>query len=248
MKKLKNILAPVMLSTLAGVAHADIIGGTIEASYWYAGIGGDATAGSATVDLENDLNLEREGFFEIAASIEHPVPLLPNVKLKHTSLSQEENGSIGGTDPFDGVAVGDVKTDLDLTHYDAILYYEILDNWVALDIGLNVKKFDGHLKIESTGGGSPSNTNITEFLPLPYAKADFELPFTGMAFGAEIAGISYSDNAFFDAKARIRQNFGLAFAEIGYRTMAIKLEDLGSADIEIDADYSGVYLSTGLDF
>ena len=57
--------------------------------------------------------------------------------------------------------------------------------------------------------------------------------------------MSYSDNAVYDARVRLRQNISLAFIELGYRQMAIKLD---VASVDIDVDYSGVYLSTGLDF
>ncbi len=243
MNKIVKTLAPIAL--LASMSsHADIIGGTVEASYWYAGIGGEASAGSTTVDMESDLNFDNDSFFELAASFEHPVPIIPNLKVRLTSLDQTEDGEID-TD-FDGANAGDVTSSFDLTHYDVIAYYEILDNWVSVDVGLDVKVFDGKLEIEGTSDSS--STSIDEFLPLPYAKAEIELPFTGMAFGAELSGLSYSGNGIYDARARIRQNISLAFVELGYRQMAIKIDDIGSANLEVDVDYSGVYLSTGLDF
>ncbi|KZY41104.1 MULTISPECIES: TIGR04219 family outer membrane beta-barrel protein [unclassified Oleiphilus] len=242
MKKVTKLLAPFVLAASA-TAQADFIGGTVEASYWYAGVGGDASAGGATVDFEKDLGFEDDSFFELAASFEHPVPLIPNLKVRLTSLDQTESGNIDDT--FDDVD-GPVTTNLDLTHYDVIAYYEILDNWVSVDVGLDIKVFDGQLNVE--GDTESSTSTIDNFLPLPYAKAEVELPFTGMAFGAELSGISYSGNGIYDARARIRQNISLAFVELGYRTMAIKIDDIGSADIEVDVDFSGVYLSTGLDF
>ncbi|KZY34051.1 hypothetical protein A3752_16275 [Oleiphilus sp. HI0081] len=244
MKKVTKLLAPFVLAASA-TAQADFIGGTVEASYWYAGIGGDATAGE-TVDFEKDLGFEDDSFFELAASFEHPVPLIPNIKVRLTSLDQTESGEIDEAgDGFAGVE-GPVTTNLDLTHYDVIAYYEILDNWVSVDVGLDIKVFDGQLNVE--GDTESSTSTIDNFLPLPYAKAEVELPFTGMAVGAELSGISYSGNGIYDARARIRQNISLAFVELGYRTMAIKIDDIGSADIEVDVDFSGVYLSTGLDF
>lgn len=245
MNKLKTAIASICLLASAG-ANADIIGGTLEASIWHAGISGDANDGPAKIDVEEQLNFDGEIFFEIAASFEHPVPLIPNVKVKHTSLTQDASGLLNTN--FDGVN-GNVNSDLDLTHFDGIFYYEILDNWVTADIGLNVKKFDGHLNLKTVGTTTQSNTEIDEFLPLGYAKAEVELPFTGWAVGAELSGISYSDNAFYDAKASIKKNISLVFVELGYRQIAIRLEDLGgNKDIDIDADYSGLYLSAGLDF
>ena len=67
-----------------------------------------------------------------------------------------------------------------------------------------------------------------------------------MSAGAEISAISYSGNSIHDAKIRIRQGFSLAFIELGYRQLGVKLDDV--SDLDVDLDYSGVYLSTGLDF
>lgn len=246
MNKIVKTIAPLALMASMS-ANADIVGGTLEASYWYAGPGGDATVGSDSVDFENDLNFDDEGFFEIAASVEHPVPIIPNVKLRLTSLDQEENGTIPAGNSYNGFDSGSVSSALDLSHYDLILYYEILDNWVSVDVGLNLKKFDGEFTVNGNVSSTPTTktTTLDDFLLLPYAKAELELPFTGMAFGAELAGVSYSDNAVYDARVRIRQNISLAFVELGYRQMAIQLDVAG---VDVDADYSGVYLSTGLDF
>jgi outer membrane protein len=241
MKNVNKLLAPIALVASMSV-QADIIGGSVEASYWYAGLSGDAAVGSSSVDMEDELGFDKDSFFELAATVEHPVPLLPNVRLKYTDLDQTETGTLNSN--YDGVTSGPVETNLDLSNVGLVLYYEILDNWVSADVGLDIRKFDGQLKL--TNGTETSQTDIDEFLPLGYVSAEFAMPFTDMSVGAEISAISYSGNSIHDAKIRLRQGFSLAFLEIGYRQMGIKLEDLSNTDIDID--FSGVYLSTGLDF
>jgi len=240
MKKVTKILAPLALFASMS-AQADFIGGSVEASYWYGGVGGDATFGSSTVDVEDDLGFGSDSFFEIAATVEHPVPLIPNVRVKYADIEQTEDGAIAT--PFDGVS-GAVETNLNLSHMDLILYYEILDNWVSVDIGLDFKKFDGELELKSTA--ATSTTDIDEFLPLAYASAEIELPFTDMSFGAELSALTYSDTAIYDGKVRFRQGFSLAFIELGYRQMGIKVEDID--DLDVDVNLGGAYFSTGLDF
>jgi len=243
MNKVTKLLAPLTL--LASVnAHADFIGGSIEAAFWYAGVGGDATVGSATIDMEDDLDFGDNSNFEVAVTLEHPVPLIPNVRLKFVDIDQTEDGEIS-TD-FDDVTLGNVETNLDLSHADLILYYEILDNWVSVDVGLDIKVFDGQLEISNDTTSETSTTDIDEILPLAYASAEFELPLTDLSFGAELSALSYSDNSIYDGKIRFRQGFSLAFIELGYRQMGIKVEDISNTDI--DVNFGGVYLSTGLDF
>jgi outer membrane protein len=240
MNKIIKSISPLLLA-VSMTAQADIIGGTLEASYWYAGLSGYAAKGSDRVDAEDDLNFENDSFFELAASIEHPVPIIPNVRLRYTDLDQTEKSNIGSN--FDGVT-GDIETNLDLSHIGAVFYYEILDNWVSVDVGLDIRKFDGQLKISDDV--NESLTDIDETLPLGYVAAEFAMPFTDMALGAEISAISYSGNSIHDARIRLRQGFSLAFVELGYRQMGIKLDDV--SDLDVDLDFSGVYFSTGLDF
>jgi len=243
MNKVTKLLAPIALLTSVG-AHADFIGGSIEAAYWYAGADGDATFGPVTIDAEDDLNFSEDSNFEVAVTLEHPVPFIPNVRLKYTDVDQTEDGTIAT--PFDGVT-GSVETNLDLSHTDLILYYEILDNWVSVDVGLDIKVFDGQLEITETGlTQGVSTTDIDEIIPLAYASAEFELPLTDLSFGAELSAISYSGDSIYDGKVRFRQGFSLAFIELGYRRMGLKVDDIDNVDF--DVTFGGVYLSTGLDF
>ncbi len=244
MNKYKVLLAAGALS-MAAPAYSDVVGATVEASYWQGNYSGTFVSGSTELDMEDDLNFDDSGILELAVSVEHPVPVLPNVRIEHVQIDDTANGTFTAT--FDGVAfTGDVKTDLDLTHSDLILYYEILDNYVMVDVGLNVKVFDGSLVIENQADGSTSSTEIDELIPMLYAAADVELPFTGLSAGAELSVINYSDNSLMDGKIRLRQGFGLAFAELGYRQLSLEVEDV--EDINVDADISGAYLSLGLDF
>ena len=188
MKTINKLLFPMALATAMSVTtmsvHADIIGGSVEASYWYAGLGGDATVGSDSVDMEDDLDFDNDSFFELSAAVEHPIPFLPNVRLKYSDLDQTEDGTLDNN--YDGANAGPVETNLDLSHTGLVLYYEILDNWISADFGLDLRKFDGQLEIINKNDSTTSQTDIDEFLPLGYVAASFEMPFTGMSAGAEI--------------------------------------------------------------
>lgn len=245
---MKNISRILGLSSLVFSinASADVLGGSVEVSYWQGGYSGQVTSAGEVLDLEDNLKLDDGGFVEIAATFEHPVPVLPNVRLKHIGLDESANGTFTGT--FDGVTyTGDVATDLDLTHTDLILYYEILDNYVSVDVGLDVKKFDGELKLrDPVNAALTSTTTIDDVLPMLYVAAEVELPLTGLSLGAEVSAISYSGDSIQDAKIKLRQGFGLAFVELGYRQIGIDIEDV--SDVDVDVDLSGAYLSTGIDF
>lgn len=245
MNKFSKCAAAILIAG-AGNSYADVLGGSLEATIWNVGYSGGVTEGIVNVDIENDLGFEDQGAFEIAATLEHPVPILPNIRIKHIDLDETQDGSLNVT--FDGfVFMNAVKTNFDLTHTDFMLYYEVLDNYVSVDLGLDVKVFDGQLVIEDTDNpASTSTTEIDEVIPLPYVSAEVALPLTDFSFGAEISGVKYSGDTMYDAKARLRKGFGLAFIELGYRQMSVDIEDISGIDVDIDL--SGAYLSTGIDF
>lgn len=227
---------------LAPLASADtVVGGTLEVAYWLSAVDGEATATGTTVDMEKDLGFDDEKFTFFAASFEHAVPVLPNFRFEMVDLDQSANGTLATS--FDGVA-GAVETTLDLSHMDLILYYEVLDSQVSIDLGIAAKKFDGKLEIEGTG--TTSLTDIDEVLPLLFADAEVELPLTDLTLGASVSGASYSGNSLYDARVRLRQGISVAFVELGWRTLAAEIEDLDDTDVDIDQ--SGAYLSVGLDF
>src|SRR5690554_1757482 len=192
---LKPLALGVLALGLSATASADIVGVSAGLYGWNPDFSGKVTSDSTSVDLEKELRLGNEWATQGYVALEHPVPLLPNIKLQFTELSQDSTGRIAT--PFDGVS-GAVDVDLDLTHTDLILYYELLDNIVSLDVGLNVKFFDGQLNIHERGGNNSSRTNIDEILPLLYVAPSVSLPLTGLSVGAEVAGVTYSGNRLTD--------------------------------------------------
>lgn len=92
-----------------------------------------------TADLKNDLKLTEDSEGYTYFSIEHPVPLVPNFKYMSTKLTSAGTGAVGFD--FNGVTYNTaVNTKLVLDQTDLILYYEVLDNVVSLDVGINAKK------------------------------------------------------------------------------------------------------------
>ena len=104
MKKL-ILGAAVALLPLTGMA-ATVLGFQAGAGSWKHDPSGNITASVADVgssaDLKNDLNLgeKSEGYSYFV--IEHPVPLIPNVKYMNTKLSSAGSGTVSSTFSFQG--------------------------------------------------------------------------------------------------------------------------------------------------
>jgi outer membrane protein len=242
----KIFLASILAST---TIMADVIGGEVNLGYYNHTLSGTAQNGEDIVDVEDDLKLESEDDIMLRAYIEHPIPALPNIRLGYRTFNHEGSGAVSKRFTWGDLTifeVGDnIDTNLDLDIYDATLYYEILDNWLNLDLGLNVKYLNGSIDVSSTR--SRVDTDIDLPIPMLYGKARFDVPTTDLSFQVEGDFITYDDNTLYDLEAGIRYTlkFGVGF-EVGYKTFKIKIDDL--EDISMDADFNGVYSKLVWDF
>ncbi|MCK5866164.1 MAG: TIGR04219 family outer membrane beta-barrel protein, partial [Marinobacter adhaerens] len=159
------------LFLVAPVSQADVVGLGASVSYWDSDLSGQAATNNDVVDVENDLNLDSDANANASLYLEHPVPLLPNVRLNYTLVEQSGRGDVGLTG-FDGVT-GDVQSDLDLEQLDLTLYYEVLDNWVNLDLGLTARDLTGDLIVRQANGLATSETSIDGVIPMGYLAARF---------------------------------------------------------------------------
>lgn len=237
MKKLPLIFA---FSLLAPLAHADRVLGL------YAGVGSwlsdyDGKAGEPSISL-NELGVKEHynNYFYIA--IEHPVPFLPNIRLTQTKITSSQTGTV--TQSF---KIGDttyaakdkVDSKFDLSHRDATFYYQLLDNWINLDLGVTARQFDGYVRAESSTATEKLDIDLTA--PMLYAKAQFDLPFTGLSAGVEGNFTSYQGNSLNDYTAKLTYLFDAAVdlgVEVGYRKMSIKVSD---NNLEADMTLKGPY-------
>lgn len=225
----------------APLAQADIVGAGANLSYWHSDLSGNIAEDTGTVNVEDQLRLKRDSNVNASVYVEHPVPVLPNVRLDYTLVQQSGNGTIDSN--YGDVARGDVRSELDLEQLDLTLYYEILDNWVNLDLGLTVRDFSGELLVQ--GDAKSSKTKADAVLPLGYVAARFDLPLTGVAVGAEGKYISFDGDSMRDFNVYGQYNISLLQVRAGYRQLAVDYEDGSDAfDVKID----GPFVSAGVVF
>lgn len=233
------------LALAAPMASADILGVGATVSYWDSDFSGEVVNKDSAVDIEKDLNLDSDSNANFTAFFEHPIPILPNVRLNYTSISQSGSGEIG-PEGFDGIFSADVRSELDIDQFDATFYYEVLDNWVNLDLGLTARKFDGELIVRDTViGGRVSKTTVDAVVPMGYLAARFDLPFTGVSVGAEGNIISFDGDSLHDFNAYGQYEIAMLQLRAGYRQMSIDYED---DDDKLDVELSGPFASVGVAF
>lgn len=229
----------------APLAQADIVGVGASLSYWDSDLSGDIAQGNNSVDVDDQLRLKGDSNVNASVYVEHPVPVLPNVRLAYTLVQQSGKGTL--TTSYDGVSAGaSVRSDLDLEQLDLTLYYEILDNWVNLDLGLTVRDFSGEVQVQNTANASQfSKTKADAVLPLGYIAARFDLPLTGVAVGVEGNFIAFDGDSMRDFNVYGQYSISLLQLRAGYRQLAVDYEDGSDAfDVKID----GPFISAGVTF
>ena len=86
-------------------------------------------------------------------ALEHGVPLLPNIRAQHFAMDVDGSNVLSRSIEFNGETFNlseDINTAIDLQQSDAVLYYEVLDNYLSLDLGLAVSFIEGILREAAT--------------------------------------------------------------------------------------------------
>ena len=219
-------------TSLCHLAQADVIGVKADASYWT--YNGQANMANQTTAPDQDL--DHKGAAQISLAIEHPVPLIPNAKIRYVNLKTQTENEVAGQPVYD----------LDLDHADFILYYEILDNIVNADVGFGASTLNGQVKTLAV-----NKVDIDKTIPVIYGSAGVKLPFTGLSAQAELLYSNINDTQITDAQAEVQYNFidnllvdvGL---KAGYRVLNIKLDDYKKNDLKFD--FKGPYVGLNIHF
>ncbi|TCB80503.1 TIGR04219 family outer membrane beta-barrel protein [Acinetobacter sp. ANC 4173] len=214
---------------LSGLAQADLVALKGDISYW--AYNGHAEMNN-TAPFSKE-KLDNDGAVQFSVALEHPVPIIPNAKIRYVNLDSQTESSVAGQPNYA----------VNLDHADFILYYEILDNVVDLDIGAGATTLNGD--ITNFAG---QRTNIDETYPIIYGTVGGKLPFTGLSAKAELTYSNFNDVQLTDALAEIQYNFidnmlvdvGV---KAGYRIFTVDLDDYNRNDIKLE--FKGPYI--GLD-
>jgi len=162
--------AGMLLLVSAGTAQAVIplIDVDVTANSWQAGPSGTVQSGGNAIDVEDDLGYDDESHTGFAVRFAHPIPVIPNLRLRYNDIEHKAQGQIRTTTQFGGqtyVANENVDSRIDLTHYDYTIFYTAPVPIVTLDLGFNVKHFDGQFDIEATGGTRKESVKLTSSCP-----------------------------------------------------------------------------------
>ena len=225
------------------IANADTLSVTVGGGAWNESASGNIqkTTDAIDVDVEDSLFWDDESQGYLFVTLEHFVPLIPNVRLMHTTI--DHSGSGDATFTFNGILFnGNVSNDVSIETTDLIAYYEVLDNVVSLDLGLNIRNLKIDYTITSTG--STTSDSVSATIPMLYAMVGAS-PWPDLTISGELSYIGYDGNGITDFTAKIAYTTEFYVGlEAGYRKQSFELDDASDtdADLSFDCIFAGAYL------
>lgn len=233
------------------------LGGEIAVGGWHHDPSGwveypNDAPGDNKVDADDDLHLDSQTDIYARAKFEHPIPILPNIRVAYVHTETEGDGTVSKNFQFGDITVGanePVHSEAKLDNFDGTLYYEILDmESVDLDLGLTARYLDGYVKVTDKRTGLNDQADINQVVPMVYGNVRFAIPFLeGLSLGAEGNWVTYDGSTLYDVQADARYIFAVGLGlEVGYRYEKIKLDDIDDTDADIDIQ--GVYGGVVWDF
>lgn len=235
----------VLLFALMGLnqAYADRIGGEASLGFFNHAPDGSASYKGPSSYMEETLGFSEAQDLFLKAYLEHPFPLLPNVRLGYTTLSHDgmnsvENFSWGDMVDFGGT----IHSSLSFDFTDVTLYYEVLDNWAEVDVGITARYITGDI------GVNHDMVDFSTWIPMLYGKARFNLPTTDLSVQLEANAVSYWDITAYDyaLSARYTMLIGLGL-EAGYKAFHLDSDELADG-FHADISFSGPYAAVIWDF
>lgn len=217
------ILAAALLSTQ--VSAAMVLGFGAEADYYAPTADGHFDYKNTRTSFGND----DESGYQIGAYVEHPVPVLPNLRIDLTSES-----SFSGADGSGGV------NKVSFEQIDITPYYEILDNVVDIDIGVTFKILDGDVE-------GVIDDSFSEVIPMGYVAAAVAFPGTSLSVAGSVKYIGYDGDSFTDARVKAVWSIAAGVeAQAGYRYESLRIDE--RFDMNADVTFEGPFVGVGFRF
>lgn len=214
---MKKYILPCLLATsFAATAQADKLGFEIGATAWH-------TKQELTAKHAKAQKSKSEVSGGLHAEFEHFVPFVPNIRLEYLQNKNDLRHS---------------KDRSETSFTDITLYYQLLDNWINLDLGASARRMDAEINVKADGNHKADHT-----LAALYSRLQFDIFDTGLSLGVAAhhdGGIS-SSKGMQDYQAYLRyQGLGGFGVKTGYRLQKYKLnynKGYGKSKVDVDGAF-----------
>jgi outer membrane protein len=248
-KKGATFAVSACLWLAVGTAEAEFIGLNIGA-YNTQSAQSFNSADSNSIDLVDDLNVDNPTQSSMVLILEHPIAVLPNVRYQGYNLDSSNRSATNSTFNTAGnsLTTGNPGTSFDLDHEDIVLYYQLLNNWVDLDMGVDLRRLEGEI---SQSGPNGNKFEIDETIPLLHLSARVDLPINGLyvgaAINANVVDLGLSESTAQDSTLMLGYESGSGLGiEGGIKSFSVELND--SESLNTNLEYDGVFLNGYFNF
>lgn len=235
------------LGLTIGTAHAEFVGLNIGSSQWApASQNTQSYSDSDRIDLVDDLDLENPEQSSMVLILEHPIKTLPNFRIQGYELNSSDGASLPSDLRLNGEYLntgnGSAST-VNLSQDDVVLYYQLPGKRMSVDLGVDLKSFDGEILLDGTDA---TRVTIDETIPLLYLSARYDLPNSGFYVGANIntnfIDLGLSESSAQDSTIMLGYDSGNGLGvEGGFKYFSLDLNDVDQPDAELE--YDGIYLN-----
>jgi outer membrane protein len=242
---MKKLLAVAIVAAIPMMAQADLLfTAKAGASLWNAEATGDI---DGDVDVgEDGLNLDSENNNVLFFAFEHPLPLIPNIKIMKTDLKLTGEGNA----PFEYKFLGqtyseETSSQFDLSHTDFTLYWGVPLPIPYLDInfGITTRQFDGFVSVKGKDTGNEETADLDFTLPMGHLNVDLDTPF-GIYARADLNAIAYGANGISDMAIAVGYTLPIPFIDVnleaGRRVISVKTDE-DTTDVETDIEVAGLF-------
>lgn len=254
----KAVIAASLAAVMSMSAQADTIFGLyVGGNVWQT-----ETSGSFGEELDqlSTFKYEDEDNSNFYVALEHPIPLLPNIRVVKNEFATTGDATLTNDFDFGGgeFGTGDVVgSGFDVDFIDYTLYYEIFDNGLfSFDVGLTARDFDGDVDVTLIESASTTSTDagtlsVSEIAPMLYTAVELGIPATDLSLFASGNFLSFDDHSMYDIEAGVSyallDNLAVDLnLNVGYRVVKLELEDLD--DLYTDLEFEGVFAGATLHF
>lgn len=247
----RTIIAAGIATLLTASVQADTLLGLYIGGHMWANQADGSFGKGQGIDNQAQFNFNDENQGSFFVALEHPIPLIPNIKIASTTLDTSGNATISSSFTFEGEktynANSILDTTFDLSYVDYTFYYELLDNdLLTFDVGITARDLDSKINVvgDISGTETSSDLSVSGIIPLVYVNTIIGLPFTGFNVFAEANFLSLDDSTVYDYQIGVSYELVDNLAvdldlTLGYRAVKLELNDID--DLYSDLTFNGVF-------
>jgi len=264
----KTAFAATLAALFTANVQADTVGLYIGGQIWQSEVSGVLGEENTLIDF----NLKKEQQMSYFVAVEHPFPLLPNVRISSNMLDTTGKTTLTQEFSFGDKSFltdTDINASFNVSYIDYTFYYQLLDNDLfSFDLGLTARNFNGavtvtgtaevvttvveednvdhvHLIDEISSSVTTGKIKTDEIVPMLYVATNISLPLSNLSVFAQGDFLLIDDHSIYDYQV------GLSYLLVDNKMMdfnlnlgyrAMKMEFNDLENLSTDLEFKGAFV------